>query len=198
MSYPYITENNLFHRQYYNYATCDDAFFLGYQESRSIVSYNFAVPTEKSLFDFCAAEIDGYYNGDTEVFVLRKELETLILSCRTDAVPVECVAVADKLVKTFEVRKRLYHCYNEKMRPYDERDFEDVSLYILFSCAMLLCYRRTNDLKYLNALLKSNDILLSIREKFSKDETLYTFFSFGLSGEKRCVDALMKGDGRSD
>ena len=182
MDYPYITENNLLCRQYYHYARYDESVFQAYAESRS--AGKAPADVEERLRAYCQTALDG--------FVMRKELEQIILNCLAGEVR-ETWSAAEKIVKTFEVRKRLYHCYNEKMKPYDERDFEDTSLYVLLSCAMLLCYERSGNLKYLNALLKADDTLLSLSGKREDGENMGDFLAYCLDGEKRCIGELMEG-----
>ena len=140
---------------------------------------------------FCREELSQYYSkADTGVFLLRKELEKLFLACWGHTATQTDAQRFDQIVKTFEVRKRLYHCYTEKMKPCDERDFEDLTLYILFSATALLFYRKNQDLKYLSALLKVNDILLSLYEKIS--EEFRQFLAFCIQGELNCVEDLIK------
>ena len=71
-------------------------------------------------------------------------------------------ANADQILKSFEVRKRIYGAYNEKYKPIDEKDYENYQLYLDFASLMADMYEKFNNLKYLNALLKVDDTLLSI------------------------------------
>ncbi len=110
------------------------------------------------------------YNGEE---FLKEYLESRTLKCGTDKCLLEeafsqkgnsyiCEENADKILKSFEVRKRIYGQYNEKYKPMDDQDYENYQLYLDFAILMVNMYEKTNNLKYLNALLKVNDTLLSI------------------------------------
>jgi hypothetical protein len=97
----------------------------------------------------------------------------------------------DGIVKTFEVRKRLYHCYNSNFRPLDESDFYDCGLYPLFGCGLVFAYKEKRNLKYLNSLLKLDDTLISLKDKLNNFE-LETL-RYLLSEEMRMVQAVYHG-----
>lgn len=72
------------------------------------------------------------------------------------------------LVKRFEITKRIHSVYNENFKPIDKTKYYDLELYILFSDAIEKAYSITNDLVYLNALLKLIDTLSSQRYNLSQ------------------------------
>lgn len=71
-------------------------------------------------------------------------------------------ALADKILQSFEVRKRIYGEYDERYKPLDENDYKNYQLYLDFADLMIGMYEKSFNLKYLNALLKVDDTLLSI------------------------------------
>lgn len=71
----------------------------------------------------------------------------------------------DGFVKTFEVRKRLYPAYSIRFKPEDENSYHDITLYIMFACVCALAFDRYQDFRYLNALLKVNDTVISQWER---------------------------------
>lgn len=68
---------------------------------------------------------------------------------------------ADRLLQRFEVTKKLYEVYPPGFRKGDGSTLL-IKLYWLFSLLMILMYLATENLKYLNALLKVCDLLCSL------------------------------------
>ncbi|GHE68551.1 hypothetical protein [Roseivirga thermotolerans] len=68
------------------------------------------------------------------------------------------------LVKRFEVTKKIYSSYDENFRPKDKSLYNEYRLYQLFSLVLCKEYADSNRLPLLNALLKLNDIVLSVYE----------------------------------
>lgn len=67
----------------------------------------------------------------------------------------------DRLVQRFEVTKKLYATYPAGFRK-GEGANTSVRLYWLLALSLCLFYAQTRNLKYLNALLKVNDLLASL------------------------------------
>lgn len=72
------------------------------------------------------------------------------------------------LIKRFEVTKKIYNSYNELFRPINSKNYEITSLYILFAIILTQAYKKFENLQFLNALLKVNDINLSNLETLNK------------------------------
>ena len=71
------------------------------------------------------------------------------------------VGIIDFLVKEFEIRKRLFAGYN--LDPVERvGDYTDVRSYAYLSLVLSGMFIRTQNLKYLNALLKINDTVESM------------------------------------
>ena len=67
----------------------------------------------------------------------------------------------DRLVQRFEVSKVIYEYYISGFKK-GQGDSESIRLYWLFALALSLYYSRQNEIKYLNTLLKVNDLLCSL------------------------------------
>lgn len=67
----------------------------------------------------------------------------------------------DRLLQRFEVSKKLYESYLPGFRKGSGSD-DDVSLYLQFAVVLALAYAHRKELHYLSALLKVNDLLLSL------------------------------------
>jgi hypothetical protein len=77
----------------------------------------------------------------------------------------------DLLIKRFEVTKKVYSFYDSNLRPHSMYK-NDLRLenYIAFSYALTEVYEKTKNFKYLNSLLKVNDILCSAYKLLSINE----------------------------
>jgi len=69
-----------------------------------------------------------------------------------------------RLVQRFEVTKRVYGAYDDRMRPVDREDYRVLERYVAFGHLLERTHARTGSLPALNALLKVNDILGAHRE----------------------------------
>jgi len=196
MKYQYITEDNLEYRQKYTYSDFGGKEFLSaYFDSRRNtlkelslhVSDN--VLTNEELFEMLQPPLTAYNNtaNDSAIdmrIILLDELKKLQTKNHDSS-------LLDAVLKTFEVRKRLYHYYSENFKPLDETDYRDYNLYIAFAVIMSGNYDKTRNLKYLNSLLKCNDILISL---YLKQEGLINrrFLAFVLNKELEYIQALCK------
>ena len=72
------------------------------------------------------------------------------------------------LLKRFEVVKRIYVEYNDELRSIDPKQFHDPSLYLRFAEILDLAYSQSKNLFFLNAFIKSLDILISLRDEIAE------------------------------
>ena len=102
-----------------------------------------------------------------------------------------------KLLKSFEIKKKIFTKYDLSQNTFSI-DFKNITNYILFS---LLCnkeFNNTRNLKYLNAVLKLNDIISSYFQTiFSKidhiSENFDSVLAFhAISLELSCINTLKK------
>lgn len=183
--YNYITKNNLEERQHYRFSEITDDLWDSYLNARNQIlsNYKISVLEEKKIIEDFYNIKNKYYKAEiffNEVIILKKEVLEEIIKIKNDnRINLELI---NSIVKTFEVRKRFYHCYNKRFKPLDESDYNDVSLYILISYLLVKVYEQTLNLKYLNGLLKINDTLISINEKI-KEEYLKNIFYFTIKKE---------------
>lgn len=156
MKYKYITENNLEKIQNYQFAEYSGKeFLLSYLQSR--VPYTDADQKRELILP--------------EVFLLWNEWPALCTMVNLyerlyDPSPLECMEAkwqVDRLVQSFEVKKKLYgDCsYKEGVKVVGVF-YKDVRLYLIFSLICSRSYELYYNLKYLNCLLKVNDTLLSL------------------------------------
>lgn len=178
MEYKYITENNLEERQNYMYSAFGgDAFLKEYFETREMIldSMGESQISIENIIEKIMCNSNSCEQIDDENII---ELKGLINN-QLKKLPQENLSFLqiDLIVKTFEVRKRLYHLYSPVFKPLDEDGYKDNELYLLFAVMMCVAYEASMNLKYLNSLLKVNDILISILTSNKNDlENEYVAF----------------------
>jgi len=160
IEYKYITENNLENRQDYMYSKYggDDflkAYFLTREKfiSKNIRGESFKISREEE-------------GGETNVglIALLKELKS---GNWTEKIKHEL----DFFVKAFEVRKKIYDDYEiGTVRPALDSGYARIENYILLSGCAYYGYSISGILKYLNAMLKLDDTLLSISDRMNDEE----------------------------
>ena len=93
--------------------------------------------------------------------------------------------------KRFEVSKRVFCTYSDAYphKPVPGANWENLELYIQFSILMDAVYTHTNQITYLNALLKCNDTLSSISDSLSHQNKQQ--LSILLDSEKHHIKLLM-------
>jgi len=112
--------------------------------------------------DWPGSEDRGMGQGTGEKIILRETLHVLLYTLmKKERLSEDQKKRLDGCVKTFEVRKRLYPVYSERFKPEDEDGYQDMGLYTGFACVCAAAYEAYQDLRFLNALLKVNDTLLS-------------------------------------
>lgn len=64
------------------------------------------------------------------------------------------------LIKRFEVTRKIYFDYNIEMRPSNRNIYEDFKIYGLFGVLLGKLFLQTRKYPFLNALIKTNDIIV--------------------------------------
>jgi len=166
MSYEYILDDNLEHPLRYQYTNYRGAAFMqDWYKSRKRILDQIDVDANPEKF----ADIQGYslVGASREGWLAAgKSLQTLLCALLQDReLSNEQRHILDGFVKTFEVRKRLYPYYSVGFKPDDETAYCNMALYTGFACVCAAAFEQYEDLRYLNALLKVNDTLLSQWER---------------------------------
>ncbi|MBL7074358.1 hypothetical protein ISS37_03855 [candidate division KSB1 bacterium] len=103
----------------------------------------------------------------------------------------------DRLVQRFEVTKKLYERYKPGFRK-GEGKSERLILYALFAMILSIYYYKNKNLKYLNALLKINDTLISVIVKLADVYPAIFMAYLSASCEDCFVGKLVKSKGIMD
>lgn len=81
--------------------------------------------------------------------------------------------IINKLLKKYEVSKKLYATYNSDYKS-PLGDFIEPKRYCIFSLILLACYITTCNFQYLSTSLKVNDLLISAFDQLKVDDYLTT------------------------
>lgn len=181
VSYTYIKENVLEEKISYSYSEYKGIEFIhAWKRSR----INFIVNSGSISFKDIANKT---YTSDDIIRSTEHILNGWIVSLDENHLPVPNINL---LLKRFEVTKRIYRSYDDNFRPFDKLDFKRSMLYLKFGCVLVLSYRNTSKLQYLNALLKLDDILCSLFPNFNKEEK--KIMSWILENELSFIDNLVQ------
>ena len=125
----------------------------------------------------------------------RDLIQFLTLSVATASKKDESWRLANRLIQTFEIRKRLYVTYTENLKPLRGSRFDDLQLYTAFGGLLLTRMQKQPSLVDLNALLKLNDTLVAFFLPGSEE------FKFEVkklvTGEYKYIDELARKNGIS-
>lgn len=154
MSYKYVTVNNLYEKQNYMYSEYTGIDFLRkYIASRkdylNVAKQGFE--NDEAIFERCKTE---------------EELKDILSGLKAGGRDYKAIAKLNMFVKSFEVRKRIYTEYDERWKPIEGAGFEAYGLYLLFADCLVYAYKETRSLKYLSCLMKVNDTMLSLTDKY--------------------------------
>jgi len=89
-----------------------------------------------------------------------------------------------KLVQRFEITKRLYPIYDNRLRKH-AGEANDVTLYARLACILAAELGHAQDLRWLNTLLKLNDTLCSVTN--AQREPVTQMLRFSLTAEDAAI-----------
>lgn len=118
-------------------------------------------------------------------------LQALIIAQLADAVGTPEMAWLDRLVQRFEVSKKMYDAYLPGFRK-GEGANTTLRLYWLFGLALSFGFLESNNLKYLNTLLKSCDLLCSLPGDLVREQVPASGMKLLLATELSCVDLIAR------
>ena len=95
----------------------------------------------------------------------------------------------EKFLKKFEVYKRIFSKYDSTFKK-KSKDYSNMGNYVLLSSNFALAYKKSRDVRFLNVLLKINDLLCGSLEEITKNYLLLVYFS--LKEEETAIIKLIK------
>jgi hypothetical protein len=96
----------------------------------------------------------------------------------------------DRLLQRFEVTKRIFEFYDSEISAKGRTDYLILSNYIGFALVLGQAMVQTLNLKYLNALFKVNDIIVSVQLQLTDEEMEWA--SRAVAVEEQCVQQLLQ------
>ena len=185
--YPYATGNLLASPQSYFYSEYQgESFIAAWALNRSECRAELATDI---------ASADGSSGGDGSIACSHTQKYFRRLKDLFDSrdFPAEDRKNLDAILRNFEAKKRIYQDYNPGFTSKNRTDHEDISLYVDFAFLLVAAFSRWKELPYLNALLKSLDILCAHRDMLSVSDRVR--MGELVDAEKRHVDELAQGLG---
>jgi len=177
-NYPYSSENLLEKPQKYQMSPFEGKDFLSsYLNSRKkiiqILEKNKKNPYDEILNQF-KKFIDVNFESFSEKIILEKFLSFLIYNLLEMNKDKQINEYVDLVLKKFEIKKRLYSTYNSEFKEITD-DYKNLHNYTLLALIFQIKYKQTKALKYLNAILKLNDILCSQHSNLNPQDAELTY-----------------------
>lgn len=176
--YTYTDRDLLAEREHYFYSAVQGpAFFDAYRAARQAVLDRLADAPTTLIADTPATTTEAAIQTDAvlDALELQPEPETL-----------------DGLVQRFEVSKRLYDGYDSTFRK-PQGDYRDLMRYARLARLLADEVARSGDLKWLNTLLKLNDLLCS--QPAPTQDRIAALLRHSLTVELATVNRLLEQTG---
>jgi len=191
--YPYASGNLLKNRNTYFYTKYKGIKFLNsWQKDRERILKNLpdkkALPIQPILFsskEWSQKLVDGKI---IKTRVLLNDLLNEIYS-KKKTTP-DLISWLDRLVKRFEVFKRVHEAYNSNFKATEKGNYNNLKLYIMLCALFDLAYLKTKDLTYLNVMLKCLDTLCAMHNQLDDEEKSY--LAQLIKNEKRHIEKISK------
>jgi len=159
--YHYSNGNLLKNPQKYQLSPFSDRNFLNdYQNSR--ISYLEKISDfEKIDFEKILRKINQKHiqpkinKHDPETSVILLDAITNLINNKN-----EDFITIDKFIKKFEIKKLIFSKYDDNLQPISS-EYSKIQNYLLLAIICVFKFKNSKNLKYLNTLLKLNDIICS-------------------------------------
>ena len=146
-------------------------FLIAYKESRIKVLKKIEKIIENKVIDNLEQEeIENNDEIDSDTIDLERLLNEILTSKNY-----ERNDVIDILLKKIEIKKKIIKRYNLEFKELDDEKYY-LKNYIYLSNLLMIKYDKTENLKFLNTLLKINDIICSQIEKYDEILNIKKFF----------------------
>jgi hypothetical protein len=161
--YPFVEGNRILERNTYFYVDCSD--------ERVLRAW---LRTREETINWCGGAVEpspsliGPMSQDPDTGSFdTKSLLTHLLNEQTDK---DTLFYTLKLLRRFEVTKRIHAHYDPSFRAIDKKDFKSPENYLLFAQLCIRVYEAHGYLQLLNALLKAADTLISVRTQLREEQ----------------------------
>lgn len=192
MIYQYSERNLLENKQKYQMTPFEGKEFLtAYERTRKILMKQKCDENEfldiiESLYKINHKE----KSDDDTKFYSEYEFLSIIIKGKNN-LKKEDETTIEKFVKIFEVKKRIFDTYLINLERNYSDNYTNLRNYILFAIICLKKYETTDNLKFLNSVLKLNDIICSASGLISNENDL-KLFQYVIEKELDFVKELQK------
>lgn len=178
-NYPYSSENLIENPQKYQMSPFEGKDFLSsYLNSRKKI-IQILEKNKKNSYDEILDQFkkftDVNFESFSETIILEKFLSFLICNLFEMNKDEKTNEYVDLLLKKFEIKKRLYSTYNSEFKEITN-DYKNLHNYTLLTLIFQIKHKQTRALKYLNAILKLNDILCSQHSNLNSHDAELTYY----------------------
>jgi hypothetical protein len=164
-AYPFADGNRLEDRNTYFYVPYrENAFLEAWRQQRDGVLATLPSPVAPKPSG--GEDVSGVGSANTEA-LLDYVYEALSRELQKEP---EIKDWLGKLVKKFEVTKRIHTGYDDQFRALDRNAYKALGLYVRLAGVFEMAHTRKKDLITLNAFLKCLDTLCSLKEQLSEEQ----------------------------
>jgi hypothetical protein len=176
MKYPY-TENNLIensHSYFFSKYLGSD-FLKAWKANRKSVLAVLPDPKEVEW-----PEIKRSRNGAGKSIQTDQMLAQIFRSLKLGKIGSDEKKILGKLVKRFEVKKRIYSKYTSDVGIINDAEYRDLSLYLYSAAVFSKAFEVSQEWPYLNVFLKIVDTLISVASQLDPKEASELAFLISL------------------
>ena len=191
LKYPYTQNDLLKFPEKYQHSEFQGIEFLStFKQSREDISIHIS----KNISILQLSEIYPSLSESRALFIQKDmyhETSTLLISCLiNDDYLYDKKAILEKILKNFEINKKIFSNY--EFFPFNHSEnFSSIENYALFSLICAKIYDKSKNLKFLNTILKLNDILSSRINSIDESITLSLVYH-AINYELNFIDDLLK------
>ncbi len=167
-SYSYTSKNRLKHPEKYEYTQYKGTLFLdAYEQNRKTLLKK--LPLVGNDIDIIVKEYNNDSHGTTKILI------DMYMFMNHGSIDMQIF----KLVQRFEVSKKIFDNYAEETWKRTSEEFSDIKNYLLFGIVLIRAYKLSQNISkklvLFNALLKLNDLLISINIQNEEEQTLLAY-----------------------
>ncbi len=193
MTYPYSNGDLLKNPERYQFTKFKGKNFLeSYFYSRKIALKNISSRIDKKMdFNEIIDSITNIKNLENSESNLEKLLLTNLKNHKNRDIKFN--KIIDIFLKKYEIKKRLVMQYDDDFHEKDS-NYKNLRNYILLDLLCIIRFNETQNLKFLNTILKIND-MLETQISFISDKIDLNIFKWILENEIKFVMELCKSKG---
>jgi len=191
LKYPYTQNDLLKFPEKYQHSEFQGIEFLStFKQSREDISIHIS----KNISILQLLDVYTFLSESRTLFVqndLCHETSILLISClMKDDYLNDKKVILEKILKNFEINKKIFSNY--EFFPFNHSEnFSSIENYALFSLICAKIYDKSKNLKFLNTILKLNDILSSRINSIDESITLSLVYH-AINYELNFIDDLLK------